>query len=72
MEVKNISPPITNFLQVKLDQKIIYNLWKIVDLAKTKNKNFNTKLVGNITQSLILDDLDSLFYKSFCKPLVKY
>tara|TARA_Y100001968_G_C19442140_1_gene763157 strand:- start:483 stop:1127 length:645 start_codon:yes stop_codon:yes gene_type:complete len=72
MEVKNIFPPVHSFLQVKLDQISIDYLWKIINIARTKNLNFNDKLIGNISQSLLLDDLDSYFYNSVCVPLVKY
>ena len=72
MEVDKILPPVTPFLKVKLDQDQIDYLWKIIDIAKTKNLNFNQELVGNISQSLLLDDLDSFFYKSVCVPLVQY
>tara|TARA_Y100001968_G_scaffold323411_1_gene361038 strand:- start:417 stop:962 length:546 start_codon:yes stop_codon:yes gene_type:complete len=58
-------------LQVKLDQEVIDYLWKIIDLAKTKNINFKNNLVGNISQSL-LHDLDSFFYKSVCTVLVRF
>ncbi len=61
MEVKNISRPINGFLQVKLDQEIIDYLWKIIDIAKTKNMNVSNKLAGNISQSLSLDDIDYFF-----------
>ena len=47
-------------------------LWKIIDIAKTNNLNNKSKLAGNITQSLLLDDIDSFFYKSVCIPLVKH
>ena len=71
MEVKIVSPPNSNFIQLKLDQHIIDYLWRIIDFAKTNNINYNAKLAGNISQSLLLDDLDSFFYKSVCIPLVK-
>ena len=71
MEVQVISPPISNFLQIKLDDEVINYLWKIIDIAKTKNLNHKSKLVGNISQSLLLEDLNSFFYKSVCVPLVK-
>ena len=64
MEVKKIYPPVTPFLQVKLDQKVIDYLWKIINIAKTKNINFKNKLIGNISQSLLLDDQDDFFYNS--------
>jgi len=72
MEVKKISPPVTPFLQVKLDQEVIKYLWKIIDIAKANNKNYKSHLAGNISSSLLLDDLDSYFYKTVCIPLVKY
>ena len=65
MQVKAISPPISGFVQIKLDQIIIDYLWKIIDLAKTKNKNHKSKLIGNISQSLLLDDIDSFFTNQF-------
>ena len=72
MEVKNISPPINGFLQVKLDNEVIDYLWNIIDIAKSKNENFKKNLVGNISQSILLEDIDSFFYKSVCIDLVKY
>ena len=65
MEVKKISPPVTPFLQIKLDQEVIDYLWKIIDIAKTTNKNHKDKLVGNISQSLQLEDIDLFFFKIF-------
>ena len=72
MEVNKIVPPVNGFLQVKLDQVIIDYLWWIIDNAKTNNENHKNKLIGNISQSLLLDDIDSYFYKSVCIPLVKF
>ena len=71
MEVKKISPSVTGFLKVKLDQDIIDYLWKIVDIAKKVNITHKSNLIGNISQSLILEDLDSFFFKSVCIPLIK-
>ncbi len=72
MEVTKISPPVTPFLQIKLDQEVIDYLWRIIDIAKTKNINIKNTLVGNISQSLLLDDQDNFFYKSICSPLVDF
>ena len=72
MEVKIISPPVTSFLQIKLDQEVVDYFWKIIDIAKSKNKNVKSDLAGNISTSLLLDDIDSFFYKSVCMPLVGY
>ena len=71
MEVKVVTPSITNFLQVKLDKKVIDYLWKIVEVAGNNNKSYKDKLAGNISKSFLLEDLDSFFYKSVCIPLVK-
>ena len=49
MEVKKISPPITPFLQIKLDQIVVDYLWKIIDIAKSNNENHKIKLVINIS-----------------------
>ena len=37
MEVNKISPPVSPFLQVKLDQEVIDYLWRIIDISKTTN-----------------------------------
>ena len=72
MEVTKISPPVSGFLLVKLDQEIIDYLWKIIGISKTTNESNKDHLAGNISQSLLLDDVDSLFSKAVCSPLVKY
>ena len=50
MEVKKIYPPITPFLQVKLDHKVVDYLWKIINIAKTNNVSYKNNLAGNISQ----------------------
>ena len=65
MEVKIISPPVTPFLQIKLDQEVVDYFWKIIDIAKSKNKNVKSDLAGNISTSLLLDDIDSFFIKVY-------
>ena len=72
MEVINIRPPITSFLQVKLDQIIIDYLWKIIENAKSKDIDHKKKLIGNISKSILLDDLNCYFHETVCLPLVKY
>ena len=72
MEVQRILPRVNCFLQVKLDQEIIDYLWKVIDISKRNNINFKNKLAGNISQSIVLDDMDSVFFKSVCIPLVEY
>ncbi len=72
MEVSLIQPPVSPFLQVKLDQEVVDYLWNIIDNAKTININNKSKLIGNISQSLLLEDLDSFFYETVCIPLIEY
>ena len=72
MEVTTIQPPVSPFLQVKLDQEIIDYLWKIIDIAKNNNINNKSNLIGNISRSFLLKDLDSFFCKNVCLPLVKH
>ena len=71
MEVKVISPPVSKFLQVNLDKNLIDYLWRIIDIANKNNKSYKNRLAGNISKSLLLEDLNSFFYKSVCVPLVK-
>ena len=72
MEVKLIVPNSSNFLQIKLDKNVIDYLWGAIEVAKNNNKSFKSKLAGNISKSLLIDDEDSFFYKSVCIPLVKF
>ena len=72
MEVKNITPPVNSFLEVKLDKEIIDYLWKIIEIAKSTNLDHKRNLVGNISNSFLLNDIDGYFYKNVCIPLVEY
>ena len=58
MEVKVVSPKVSSFLQVKLDKSIVDYLWKIVGIANNNNKSWKKILAGNISKSLILEDLN--------------
>ncbi len=72
MEVKVVSPKVSNFLQVKLDKNIVDYLWRVIAIAKNNKQSHKKELAGNISTSLLLEDLDSFFYKSVCIPLVKF
>ena len=72
MEVTVISPKVSNFLMVKLDKNILDYLWRIIDFAEKNKQSLKNELAGNISKSLLLEDLDSFFYKSVCIPLVKF
>ena len=71
MEVKVILPPVSNFLQIKLDKNVVDYLWGAIEVANSNKKSLKSKLAGNISKSFSLEDLDSFFYKSVCIPLVK-
>ena len=71
MEVKKIFPPVSPFLYIKLDKKIIDYLWNVIEIAQNNNKTNKHNLIGNISKSLLLKDIDSLFFKSVCIPLIK-
>ena len=72
MDVEVVNPPVSNYLRVSLDQETIDYLWKIIDIAKSRNINNKRNLIGNISKSLLLEDIDSYFYANVCVPLVKY
>ena len=61
MEVKKIIPDVTNFLEVSLDEEIIDYLWKIVENNKEKEIDIKNTLVGNISKSFSLTDLNCFF-----------
>ena len=64
MEVTVKSPRVSNFLQVTLDKNIVDYLWRIIDIAKKNEQSHKKDLVGNMSKSFLLEDLDSFFYKS--------
>ena len=72
MQVEMVVPPTTNFLRVKLYIDIIDYLWKIIEIGEHDKIDHKEKLIGNISQSILLKDIDSYFYKSVCVPLVRY
>ena len=61
MEVTVISPKVSNFLMVKLDKNILDYLWRIIDIAEKNKQSLKNELAGNISKSLLLEDLDSFF-----------
>ena len=72
MEVQLITPPVTSFLQVKLDSEIVDHLWEIIENGKRQNIDVKNKLAGNISHSFLLNDIGSYVYKNVCIPLVKF
>ena len=58
--------------EVRLDKNIVDYLWSLIDTANNNKKSFKNNLAGNISESLLLEDIDSFFYKSVCSHLIKY
>ena len=63
-------PPVTPFIEVKLDKEIIDYLWKIINNSKTENTNHKQYLAGNISKSYLLKDINNFFFESVCVPLI--
>ena len=69
MEIKQIIPPITGFLEVELDQEIVNYLWKMIEKSNLTNIEHKSSLIGNISKSFKLADENNYFYKEVCVPL---
>ena len=54
-------PPVSGWLEVELGQNEIDHLWKCID---TEGKDVKSSLVGNISKSFEIKDIDNIFYVS--------
>ena len=70
MNIVTKIPPVTPFIEVKLDKEIIDYLWKIINNSKTENTNHKQYLAGNISKSYLLKDINNFFFESVCVPLI--
>ena len=70
MQVKTFIPPGPFFFNVELDKITIDYLWELIDKANAAKVSFKNQLIGNISESLMLEDKDNIFYRSICEPLV--
>ena len=61
MQVEMVIPPTTNFLRFKLYGDIIDYLQKIIEIGERDKIGHKEKLIGNISQSILLKDIDSYF-----------
>lgn len=70
IEFNALCPPVTGWLEISLDQKIITYLEGLIDEAKVSVKN---TLAGNISESLSLNDKDNyLFDNVLSKCISEY
>ena len=60
-------PPVSGWLEVELGQNEIDHLWKCID---TEGKDVKSSLVGNISKSFEIKDIDNIFYDSVCKECI--
>ena len=59
-----VHPPNVPLLKCELGQDAIDYLWERIKVAQVDDKNANSNLAGNITQSLYLKDVDQYFFKN--------
>ena len=71
MDIIKRIPPISPFLEVKLEKDIVDYLWKIITISEHELVNHKQNLAGNISKSYLLRDIDNFFLRSVCLPLVK-
>tara|TARA_B100001113_G_C20995996_1_gene572729 strand:+ start:187 stop:810 length:624 start_codon:yes stop_codon:yes gene_type:complete len=56
MQIKSITPPVTGWLEIDLDEDIITHLNKLIDQSKIDNISMKDSLAGHISSSLELKD----------------
>jgi hypothetical protein len=56
MKIKSITPPITGWLEIDLDENIITYLNELIDQSKIDNISMKGNLAGHISSSLALKD----------------
>ena len=63
-------PPIQGWLETKLPNNVMSRLWEYEKTAKQIHIDHGQYLAGNITKSLMLDDVDDWFYQSVVLPQI--
>ena len=56
MQIKSITPPVTGWLEIDLDENIITYLNELIDQSKIDNISMKDSLAGHISSSLALKD----------------
>ena len=66
-----VSPPVSGWLEISLEQEIIDYLWKIERESKYPGTSVKNTLAGNITESRSLKDTDDYFLKNVLLDCVR-
>ena len=59
------------FMKIDLPVNVMDKLWEYISRAKENPKSYKSKLAGNISSSLTLDDTDNWFFDNTCKRAIK-
>ena len=59
-----ITPPNINIMKGVLSDSAIKYLWECIEIGKQNKINANGNLVGNITESIYLEDKDDYFFNN--------
>ena len=57
-------PTAGGWLEVELNQQEIDHLWKCIE---NQGEDAKRSLVGNISKSFLIEDIDNIFYENVCK-----
>ena len=66
-----VSPPVSGWLEISLEQEIIDYLWKIERESRYPGTSVKNTLAGNITESRSLKDTDDYFLKNVLLDCVR-
>jgi hypothetical protein len=73
-ELFKVTPQIpeepVGWLNANLSKSVMSRLWGYIETAKKNPINYNDKLVGNISKSLLINDKDNWFFKTILIPLI--
>ena len=62
-----ITPPNISIMKCELGGSAIKYLWECIETGKQNKINANGNLVGNITESIYLEDKDDYFFNNHLK-----
>ena len=65
--------PTIPLVHIIIPPAIITHLWECIEKAKKKNIDCRDTLAGNVTSSLVLEDIDNKFYRHIlAQPVAEY
>ena len=69
LEVKTVSPKDpAGWLETRLPKSVMNRLQSYIETAKKNPVNYNSKLVGQISKSLVIEDKDNWFFNTILTP----